>query len=67
MERRNIFAYTENNGRSYPAYLSICAEVDGTTSVTVRSSGNWGRDIATIKLSSEQVDALFSALRQEVS
>lgn len=66
MERRNVFAYTAPNS-AYPAYISINAEIDGTTSVTVRSSGNWGRDTGTIKLSDEQVRALFRALQEEVS
>lgn len=65
MDRRNIYAYTAAGG-TYPPYISINAEVDGTISVTVRSAGNWGRDVTTIKLQHERVRELVEALVKEL-
>lgn len=65
MDRRNIFAHTAA-GPSYPPYISVNAEVDGTISVTVRSEGNWGRDVSTIKLQRDCVRDLVQALIVEL-
>lgn len=57
----NIFAYTEatpENG--YPAYVSINRDDHGRHTITVRSRGNGGRDVATIEVP-ESVLALMAA------
>ncbi|QJD98645.1 hypothetical protein HH212_00135 [Massilia forsythiae] len=54
-----IHAYTES-GRSFPAYVNL-AEVDaGAFALSVRSSGNDGRDLGVIQLSREQLMNLVS-------
>ncbi len=47
----NIFAHTEATPESgYPAYVSINRDDQGRHTITVRSRGNGGRDIATIEV-----------------
>jgi hypothetical protein len=54
VERRNIAAFTETNADatniSYPAYLSINREGNGTITVTVRERGNGGLKSVTITI-----------------
>lgn len=58
MERKNIAAFTED-GTSYPAYVSINREEDGTCSITVRERGHDGNKAAQITgLSLDAVRAL---------
>lgn len=48
----NIFAHTEATPEGgYPAYVSINRDDQGRRTITVRSRGNGGRDVATIEVS----------------
>ncbi|HMR10192.1 MAG TPA: hypothetical protein PKA88_30660 [Polyangiaceae bacterium] len=48
----NIFAHTEPTpAEGYPAYVSINRDDQGRHTITVRSRGNGGRDVATIEVS----------------
>lgn len=48
----NIFAHTEATPEGgYPAYVSINRDDQGRHTITVRSRGNGGRDVATIEVS----------------
>ena len=57
MPRKNVFAMTEPYA-DYPAYVSLNRDEDGKTRLTVRSRGNGGRDVGTIELTPEQLEAL---------
>lgn len=47
----NIFAHTEATPEGgYPAYVSINRDDQGRHTITVRSRGNGGRDVATIEV-----------------
>lgn len=52
---QNLFAHTEP-GQDYPAYLSINKDDDGRHRVSVRSSGNGGRDLGEIHVSPETLE-----------
>lgn len=48
----NIFAHTEATPEGgYPAYVSINRDDQGRHTITVRSRGNGGLDVATIEVS----------------
>jgi hypothetical protein len=49
-----IHAYTEPQG-SYPAYVNLKEEPSGLFSLTVRTQGDGGRNVASIKLAREQL------------
>ena len=53
----NLHAYTEPV-EQYPAFISINRDDQGAFSVTVRSRGNGGRDIAKIEMTQEQLAVL---------
>lgn len=55
--QHNIHAFTEAH-HDYPAYISINRDEAGKYSITVRSRGNDGRDMAKIELSPEQLESL---------
>lgn len=57
--QHNIHAYTEP-GSDYPAYISINRDDAGRHTVTVRSRGDGGRNMAVIELSPEQLEQLSS-------
>lgn len=61
--RKNIYAFTEPTG-SYPGYLSINREADGSVSIVIRSPPRDGREgpNASITLTSEQSDRLTDAM-----
>lgn len=55
--RSNIYAHTETHSQ-YPAYLSINKEDSGQLTVTVRSRGDGGRNVATIEMAPEALEAM---------
>jgi len=63
----NIYAYTTSTDGSYPEYLSVNANEDGTVEITVRSprkaDGSCG-DTATIKLTAKQFDEFVVAIQK---
>lgn len=62
MERANIAALTED-GVSYPAYISVNHEADGTCSITVRERGHGGNKAAQITgLSLNQIQILAAGM-----
>jgi hypothetical protein len=64
----NIFAYTEppTPGQWYPAYVSINRDERGVHTITVRSRGNGGRDVAVIEVSPETLEALHVAVAADL-
>lgn len=61
MTRKNLYAFTEPGG-SYPGFVSVNDEGDGSVSVTVRSSPEGGREgpMATLKIPALDVSRLTS-------
>ena len=59
--RTNIYAHTETTPQS-PAYLSINKEDGGQITVTVRSRGDGGRNVATIEMAPEALEAMATEL-----
>lgn len=55
--QQNIHAFTETHP-DYPAYISINRDEAGKYSITVRSRGNGGRDMAKIELGPEELGSL---------
>ena len=55
---KNIHAYTEGGTPSYPGYISVNEDEHGKASVTVRSQGNAGRNVATVGLTDECLQKL---------
>jgi hypothetical protein len=61
--QHNIFAHTEPTPPDgYPGYVSINRDAEGKHTITVRSRGNGGRDVATIEVSPETLEALLVAV-----
>ena len=59
----NIFAHTEATPQGgYPAYVSINRDDQGRHTITVRSRGNDGRDVATIEVSESVLARMAVAL-----
>lgn len=59
----NIFAHTEPTPEGgYPAFLSVNRDDAGRHTITVRSRGNGGRDVATIEVSEAVLARLTVAL-----
>lgn len=59
----NIFAHTEPTPEGgFPAYLSINRDDAGRHTITVRSCGNDGRDVATIEVPESVLARLAVAL-----
>lgn len=59
----NIFVHTEPTPEGgYPAYVSINRDDAGQHTITVRSRGNGGRDVATIEVSEAVLARLAVAL-----
>lgn len=57
--RANVAAYTEVGTLSYPAFVSINREKDGLYSITVRTRGHDGNQMATIdKMSRDAIRSL---------
>jgi len=52
-----IYAHT-GSGIDYPPFINISRNKDGGFTVTVRSAGNGGRDIASIDVTPEQLEHL---------
>ena len=50
MERKNIAAFTEATAESYPAYVSINREADGTIKLTARERGHGGEKQVTLEI-----------------
>jgi hypothetical protein len=63
--QENLYAFTECTGKSYPGYVSLNRQPDGSITLTVRSPGNEGRDCGTIVLPDMVSRALYGALRFE--
>lgn len=63
--QHNIHAYTEQSN-DYPAYISINRDETGRHTVTVRSRGDGGRNVATIELTPEQLEALATDVVADV-
>lgn len=63
--QHNIHAYTEQSN-DYPAYISINRDEKGTHTVTVRSRGDGGRNVATIELTPQQLEALATDVIADV-
>ena len=61
----NIHAYTEQSN-DYPAYISINRDETGKHTVTVRSRGDGGRNVVTIELTPEQLEALATDVITDV-
>lgn len=59
--RTNIYAHTERQAQ-YPAYLSINKEDSGHITVTVRSRGDGGRNVATIEMPPEALEVMAAEL-----
>lgn len=65
--QHNIFAYTEPTPpEGYPAFVSINRDDQGRHTITVRSRGNGGRDLATIEVSPETLEALHMAVAADL-
>lgn len=63
----NIFAHTEKTPpEGYPAYISINRDDDGKHTITVRSRGNGGCDMATIEVTPEMLEALTIAVTSDL-
>jgi hypothetical protein len=59
----NIFAHTEPTQEGgFPAYLSINRDDAGRHTITVRSRGNGGHDVATIEVTEAVLARLAVAL-----
>jgi hypothetical protein len=57
----NLFAHTEPTPpEGYPAYLSINRDESGKHTVTVRARGDGGRNVATIEVSPETLEAMLN-------
>lgn len=62
-ERTNLAAYTEPTpAGGYPGYVSLNRESDGTVTLTVRSTGHGGSQVATITLPEAVMVSLAAAL-----
>ena len=62
MNRKSIAAYTEETV-SYPAFVSVSQEADGTCSITVRERGHDGNKQAQITgLSLNQIQILAAGM-----
>ena len=59
---KNLYAYTETNVRSYPAFISVNADSLTKASFTVRSAGGDGLAQGHIELTAEQVKELVAKL-----
>ena len=59
--RQNIAAYTAL-GNSYPPYISINREEDGSVTIHVRAPHNEGSDEATIRMEHGEFVALIGAV-----
>lgn len=64
-ERTNLAAYTEPTpAGGYPGYVSLNREADGTVTLTVRSTGHGGAQVATITLPEAVMVSLAAALTE---
>lgn len=64
-ERTNLAAYTEPTpAGGYPGYVSLNREADGSTTLTVRSMGHGGAQVATITLPEAVMVSLAAALTE---
>ena len=63
--QHNIHAFTEQSN-DYPAYISINRDETGKHTVTVRSRGDGGRNVATIELTPQQLEALATDVVADV-
>jgi hypothetical protein len=62
-ERHNLYAYTEPTPTDgYPGYVSLNREPDGSVSLTVRSPGHGGSEVACIKLPDTVLQKLRDSL-----
>lgn len=57
---KTVYAHTPP-GSDFPPFVNLSRQRDGTYTLTVRSEGNDGRDMGSIKLSPEAVEALTIA------
>lgn len=64
-ECTNLAAYTEPTpAGGYPGYVSLNREADGTVTLTVRSTGHGGDQVATITLPEAVMVSLAAALTE---
>jgi hypothetical protein len=52
---KNLYAYTETIN-DFPGFLSVNETDDGTYVVTVRRTGNGGRDLGSLEMTRAQMD-----------
>jgi len=65
-ERQNLAAYTEPTPTDgYPGYYSLNREADGTVTLTVRSPGHGGTQVAAITLPYVAMSLLAGALKHD--
>ena len=62
---KTVYAHTPP-GSDFPPFVNLSRQEDCTYTLTVRSQGNGGRDMGTIKLSPESVEALTTAALDEL-
>lgn len=65
MARENIAAYT-GGGTDYPPFINVSRLDNGNYSVTVRSEGNNGEDIAEIELSPDAFKVFLQTLNDNI-
>ena len=58
MERMCIAAFTETTGESFPAFVSIYRESDGTFSLTARERGNAGEKMVKLEIPASKLGGL---------
>jgi hypothetical protein len=64
-ERRCIHAFTEaSGGKTYPGYINL-SEQDGIYSLTTRSPGHNGQQVATVEQTPTQLVELAHAILLE--
>lgn len=62
---RNLFAFTENTQESYPGYISLNVDVDGTVYLHTRGRGSQGGEV--IELSEKELIGLESAINKLIN
>ena len=65
MPKENIAAYTASNN-DYPAFINVSRLDDGDYSVTVRSQGNGGKDLAEIIMSPDAFKVFMQTLNDHI-
>lgn len=60
---KNIYAYTEPTGAGFPGYASLNETDDGKVTLTVRTRGFAGTNIASIEMSEGDLLKFADAIR----